>query len=45
MSAAEFLFPGTLAASEIDRGHSSAMTGGIDPAAVDDRPPANIGES
>src|SRR5207237_3397451 len=42
---AEFLFPRSFAASEVDRCHPSAMAGGIDPPAVDDRPSAHIGES
>src|SRR4029077_2078056 len=42
LSAAEFLFPETVAGSKIDRYHSSAIAGRINSAPIDHRPSADI---
>ena len=45
MTAADLLLPGAFAAPQVDRRHAAAMADRVGPAAIDDRAPANIGET
>ena len=45
VTAADLLLPGALAGAQVDRRHAAAMADRVGPAAIDDRPPANIGET
>src|SRR5436853_5459996 len=45
VTAGDLLLPDPVAAAQIDRGHAAAMADREDPAAVDDRAPADIGKA